>query len=125
MYTNMDSYVNKRMKLKLFLSSLPTLPSIIAITEVNPKNYSEAVIESELVLDGYQLFCVHLSEKNYRGVLIYVKNNISACQIDIESTFEEYIVVKIRSESQELLVCCIYRSPNSTVENDKKMLDIG
>ena len=124
MYTNMDSFINKRMELDIFLSSLEYKPNIIAITEVNSKRFVDDITESELSIEGYDMFSVHLSEKNFRGVVIYVDKRLVANQVEIETKFNEFIAVKIRGGASEILVCNIYRSPNSSVANDKELCEL-
>lgn len=46
-----------------------------------------------------------------------------ATQVEIESKFNEFIAVKIRGGNSEILVCCIYRSPNSNAANDKELCE--
>jgi exonuclease III len=124
LYTNMDSYINKRKEFKLFLETLSSKPHVIALTEINSKRqYAERVVESELQIDGYRLYCSNLSVEKRRGVLLYVDVALTSTQLDIESAFNEYIAVKIRGEFNELLVCNVYRSPNSSAENDKHLFE--
>ena len=119
LYTNMDCYINKRKEFCLFLGTLCSRPHVIALTEVNSKKQdAEKVEESELQIDGYNLYCSNLSVEKRRGVLLYVDVALSTTQLDIASEFNEYIAVKIRGRASELIVCNVYRSPNSSSEND-------
>lgn len=77
MYTNMDSIVNKRMEFILFLSSLKNQPNVIAITEVNSKRHIDGLSESELCIEGYDMFSVHLSEKKLPGSGYLCREEIS------------------------------------------------
>jgi hypothetical protein len=106
------------------LETLSSKPRVIALTEINSKRqYAERVVESELQIDGYRLYCSNLSVEKRRGVLLYVDVALTSTQLDIESAFNEYIAVKIRGEFNELLVCNVYRSPNSSAENDKHLFE--
>ena len=52
-YTNSDQCLNKIYELKLRIYNADTKPSLIAITEVNPKNNRNPIIMSELKIDNF------------------------------------------------------------------------
>ena len=54
---------------------------------------------------------------------MYVDKQVEAAQVVFATEFDEYMVVKIRGGKGEILVCTIYRSPNSNLENDKNLLE--
>ena len=70
-YTNSDQFLNKIDELKLRIYNADTKPSIIAITEVNPKNNRNPIIMSELKIDN---FLEPLYNPDGRGICIYLAN---------------------------------------------------
>ena len=125
LYTNADCFTNKREDLSLLLSSLSFKPSAIIITEVNSKVPVNNLNESEFNLNGYNLFSINVGLSKKRGIIIYIDNSFSACQIEILSDFSEVLCVQIKHVDKYLLtICAVYRSPNSTIQNDLLLLDL-
>ena len=58
-YTNMDSFVNKRTEFNLFLKDLANRPDVISATEVNPKRKCIGLRGEEFTIVGYEMFSVH------------------------------------------------------------------
>ena len=54
-----------------------------------------------------------------RGVLIYVHNSLIAKQLDYEQPPQEIVTVEIKGHNDTLTISSIYRSPNSSEDNDK------
>ena len=124
MYTNVDSLSNKFYDLKLFLNSLSNTPKVIAITEVNPKSVIYKRKESEFSLEGYNLFSVNVGNTTHRGIIVYISKEISATEIYVSAKFSECLLLQLRVDVNELfLIGTFYRSPNSSLENDKCLLD--
>ena len=115
-YSNADSFINKLDEFKTrFMSDKP---DIIMITEVLPKNSTFEIMKSEISLDGYDMFPENFPIKNSRGIVIYVKSELKAVEIDINQHFSEYCCIKINlKDNDKLLVVCVYRSPSSDIEN--------
>ena len=123
LYTNADNgLLNKRDQLKTRIDD--SKPDIILITEILPKNRLRPVENIELKLDGYDLF-TNIPTGSKRGVLIYTKTTLKAspCKTDMESKFEEncWCEVKLKGKDK-ILIGCIYRSPNSDLGNNDKLL---
>ena len=74
-------------------------PNIIGLTEMKPKNPRYLLQEAEIGIDGYE--CWPAISSSGRGVAIY-----TMCRGD------------------KLLVGCVYRSPNSTNENNALLLEL-
>jgi hypothetical protein len=55
MYTNIDSLINKKDELVCRVHELD--PDIIGVTEILPKSTRQEILEQDLYIDGYQLFC--------------------------------------------------------------------
>lgn len=117
MYTNADSLHNKLSELKVLLDSLTKKPKIIAITEVKDKT-NQDVKAQEFSIPGYLIYSNNLSD-NSRGVIIYVDSALESSEISLTSNFKENVIIKVKgSDNLNLTVCTIYRSPNSSLEND-------
>jgi len=93
-------------------------PQILALTEVNAKNYKYPLQESELQISGYNMFSTGIGDKNSRGILVYVHNSLHATQLDLLDFKEN---VSIHLEDHSINICTIYRSPNSDFYNDIKL----
>ncbi len=96
------------------------MPSIIAITEVKPKNSRFLVNHAELHIQDYEMFSANLDCNTGRGVAIYVHTSLQASQIDDVPPGEESLWLEIKlAHTDKLLVGCCYRSPGSTQANDE------
>ncbi|KAJ8033370.1 hypothetical protein HOLleu_23586 [Holothuria leucospilota] len=97
-------------------------PDIIFITESLPKTSRFSVQVSELGISGYQLFT---NDDPKRGVCVYVKETLTCHQLrKFTSDSKDTEVIWIEFEltgSNKLLLGCIYRSPNSTDEQNLKL----
>ena len=122
MYTNIDSLYNKLDLLKCTLYNMEHIPNIIILTEINAKNFKYPVLESELQISGYNLFCKNLSIKSKRGIAIYVDNKLNSLCIDDLIEFNEGLLINITGKNNNLAIFCVYRSPNSNLDNDDKLL---
>ena len=118
-YTNIDCMTSSKHK-ELELIMETENPDIIVITEVEAKNTRNKIQESELQLTGYSLF--HNLETGSRGICVYVKEELNSNESDINPQFSESLWVEIKETvTKKTLVGCIYRSPNSTEENNEKL----
>jgi hypothetical protein len=117
MYTNADCLRNKLCELKLILQSLSQKPKIIAITEVKDK-INDNIIFQEFSIPGYSVYSNKFSE-NSRGVIIYVENSLESSEVPLASKFKENVIVTVKgSNNLNLTICNVYRSPNSSLDND-------
>ena len=79
--------------------------------------------KSHYSLDGYSMFCSDPSIG--RGCVLYIKASIPVIQIEFDNNFQESIWCSINlTGSDKLLIGCIYRSPNSNIENNKELLNL-
>ncbi len=120
-YTNADSLLNKVNEL-IALATLKE-PDVIMITESLPKNVQSPVQESELSIgDGYDLFS-NLDEPSCsRGVCIYVKKHLGANQLQLDASVRESVWCELKLKGPDkLLIGCIYRSPNSSPDENSKV----
>ena len=92
----------------------------LVFTEINAKNTSRQMVESEISLKGYCVY--HNLEKRNRGICIYIREDLNSCESEIKADFKESLWVEIReSVVQKTLIGCVYRSPNSTEENNRDL----
>ena len=111
--------MNKRSELKVVVDMYK--PDIIGITEVKPKTKRYNIQESELSLDGYDLF--HNLEERGRG-LLYVRTVLKpSLYQDVSSEYSEKLFVECAiNDNEGLLIGLIYRSqddPNAKDNADK------
>ena len=116
----MDSLLNKIIELEARLSVAN--PDVLALCEIYPKHCLLPVDEAELQLKGYDLY---LPSKSHRGVAIYCKKNLQTRYFAVDGIdFEEHVWCLISDGSEEILVGCIYRSPNSNSDNNHTLLQL-
>lgn len=94
---------------------------MIAVTEVFPKSCRYKPTLAELNIDGYEC---HVNEEGHRGVALYIKNEISATRVHLDTNYEESVWAKCKlNKTDKLLIGVIYRSPNSSEENNERLND--
>ena len=123
MYTNADTLTNKMPELKALVKDIQ--PSVIAITEVIPKNYRYPVQKAEIkISEDYNIFPECISNMG-RGITIQLHKSIEAQEVNIQTTFEESIWCEGKLEGNDrLLIGCIYRSESGTTENNNKLREL-
>ena len=115
MYTNVDSFMNKRDELRALIQNKSY--DVIALTEILLKNKDQFDISSvEWKMDGYDMFISPPNVFTKRGCLMYTKEGLNALQLDSKIyQFVEYVQLGIHFENgKKLLISCIYRSPSAT-----------
>jgi len=119
MYTNLDTFNNKRTELQARISIVS--PDIIGITEVNPKSAKWTLNHADLQVQGYSLF----ADLGRRGVALYVKESMRTCEIIPKDPCDDTVWCEIRINNKErLLVGVVYRSPSSTEEDNRKLISL-
>ena len=120
MYSNVDSLPNKRQQLVALINNAPCKPKLIALTEIKHKNKWDTDL-SELAIPGYNIYSNNLNI-NSRGIIVYVSQDLLCKQLNHDSHFSEFILLEIAcKDSTKLTVGVFYRSPCSTVENDRNL----
>ena len=118
MYTNADSIINKIDELRYIVKKDLTDVSLVVITEVNRKHIVGKIEESEVKIDGYCLFSINFSLSHFGGIFCYVRNELNASCVSLNTNFNEYLCVKM----DNLLVLIVYRSPHSDTVNNQGLL---
>jgi hypothetical protein len=123
MYTNADQLKNKMTELEIRAGTLR--PMIIGITEVkakNPKGIQSSQEYSFETLNNYKMFSKNLETNVGRGLLLYVDTNLPCSEIEVDTSFEEFLAVRIQvSIHNTLLVLLVYRSDSGTTENNMEL----
>ena len=120
MYTNIDTFLNKREELLTRLSADD--PDILGIVELLPKKRVE-FNSCEYKLPNYTLF---MGPNPTRGVAIYIRDKFKArAHYFLYNDFEEVIWCVVHLDrGEKLLVGVIYRSPNSSGNNNNSLLKL-
>ena len=102
---------------------------VIGITEVKPKNSKNILNPAEFNLEWtneYNMFYTNIDNNIGRGLILYVDKSVHAEEVKLESTFQENIFVKIKTNKQEqILIGLVYRSPSdTTIENNRDLCNL-
>ena len=117
LYTNAQSVVKKMPELRALVAMKK--PDVIALTETwtNPD-----IDNSFLHIDNYEIIerqdRVDTRGGRGGGILVYVKKGICAWKEDMDGGFCQSVGVKLKGNGRELGIYVVYRSPNSSREND-------
>ena len=123
MYTNADSLINKFPEFKTIVTN--TKPLIIAVTEFKPKNSRYALTAPELALQDYDMFHTPLEDPDGRGCIIYTHKDLKATEVTMKGQYRDHVWCAVRlNNHDELLVGCIYRSPNSNSASNEHLNEI-
>ena len=80
--------------------------------------------KAELNLSEYELFPSNFPTGAKRGIILYVKEELNATEIEINSKFDESVWVKLPLLKNDYLLCgCIYKSTSSDEEKHKVLND--
>ena len=121
-YTNADTLHNKKTELYTRITCEDS-PDAIIVTEALPKTHGSGIGFPELQMDGYNLY--HNDTTQGRGIVIYVRKSLKAWEIPVKSNFEEYLSINIELNNKEkLTICAIYRSPNSSPDNNQNLIEL-
>ena len=94
-------------------------PAVIGIVEVKPKNPRYELQECEMAIDRYDIFTL---EEEGRGVCLYAKQDLRPTLVTVDNSFKESVFIKCQLDREENAIFgLLYRSPNSTDENNKQL----
>ena len=99
-------------------------PDVIGITEIKPKLPRHKVEESEIAFEGYEVF--HNLDNEGRGIALFVKSELNPTPSDkLNALFTEHISVDCtQGDGTVVTFCLIYRSPNSSHENNQRLCEL-
>ncbi len=116
--------INKRTEL-LHVIELDK-PDIICLSEILPKHSKYSVLLTELQIKGYDCFTNINDMDCKRGVAVYTKDHLCAVPSKVKEsmifTESAWCEIALRGNDR-LYIGGIYRSPNSSDENNKKLND--
>ena len=119
--------LNKRHELLVMIEK--NNPDVICITEVIPKKLRIKVQPSELKIDGFDCFSnIQNNIEDVRGTVLYVREQYKAQQLILPKKQAE-VAETVWCEipligSDKFLIGGIYRSPNSTAENNTALNEL-
>ena len=113
--------MNKRDELVAYAMS--ENPDIISITETW-LNTSDKHLISEVNIPGYNMFLNCRENRKGGGVILYIKDTISATEIEkVNRAAYESIYVKIKVNGKYIILATIYRPPKMSLEDDSLLYD--
>ena len=105
-------------------------PDIMLFTEVIPKAQKNPIHETQIKIDGYEHYTnfnfsdPNLGSSGIRGVVIYVKENISCREVKPKTIYSDHVWVELSQRKNDTLLCgCIYRSPTKEKVDTKRTTD--
>ena len=115
---NARSIINKKDELNIMVDDIK--PHIIGITETWANNY---ITYAELGLEGYAMFRKDRMGRRRGGVLLYIKDNIPAYEVQLqeEADCNEAIWCKLVTGHTTVTIGVVYRCPNITKQNNEKI----
>ena len=121
MYTNAQSILRKMDELRAYASDRD--PDMIMLTETWT---NEGIEDVFLKIKGYELVARSDREDTVGGrgggILVYGKKEINCWRVEAECEFNQRVSIKVKLEAKtEMTMHCIYRSPNSTRQNDEAL----
>ena len=125
LYTNADTLTNKMDELKLLTRD--ESPDVIAVNEVLPKKSMFLVQEQELQIDGFNMVSnlEATSRTSIRGLVLYINNNFTYTVKELDNDFQEYIFIDVILFTGSVVsIGLIYRSPNSSYQNNILLLKV-
>ena len=115
-YANLQSIFNKKHEIEEYIEE----------TKIDMMFFTESFINDdhqpvEYDFIGYQCF---VAKKQRGGACIYAKNSLSPYEIQPPNKTEDSCWVVINTKNYvKRLYGCVYRSPNSSHENNVKLMD--
>ena len=97
-------------------------PDVLCFTETLDKRNPE-LTEAEAKINGYETF---LGKNPQRGTVIYVKETLNPKRsLEHETNdYTEHVWCSIKYNDENILIGNIYRSPNSSDNNNEKLLNL-
>ena len=123
MYLNAQNILKKIDELRVNVNIVN--PDVIIIVEAWT---NDAISDEFLCIKDYEL--LERKDRNDTmggrggGLLAYVKNDLCAWKEEINSNFNQGGTIKLKmKEKGELIIHIMYRSPNSTKDNDHELCE--
>lgn len=121
LYSNVDSFRDKKEEILILVNEHN--PDLIGLVELKPKTGTYTLVEADWHIDGYDAW-PKLSSPG-RGVVLYTRQSLQAVEAQCNITYNDSIFCKIKlRDNDNLVVGTIYRSPNSSCENNDKLHEV-
>ena len=120
MFTNADTLTkDKMLELLQTIYNRSTLPHVFAISEAKPKNSKTDFHPVTVQIPSYNMepLNMELTDKG-RGMLLFLRDDLDYRPIDTSSKIDELLYVSIKLQMETLFLASVYRSPNSSTENN-------
>ena len=121
LYTNADGLLNKKNELLTLIDDKK--PNIVVITEAKAKNQAK-MNRAEYEIPNFEFFS-NVNPK--RAIALYIREELNAqeCTVMNDTKFEECVWVHFTTgDGQKVLFGCIYKSPNSSKENEDRLFEL-
>ena len=120
-YTNAQSILKKMDELRSYI--VEREPEMIMITETWT---NETIDDNFLKIKGYEMVARNDREDTAGGrgggILVYAKKELNCWKEGGENEFTQHVSVRVKWEKQvEMSMHCVYRSPNSSRQNDEAL----
>lgn len=73
----------------------------------------------EYSIKGYEIIEKDVNAEEGRGPLVYVREDLFFSEIDTEN-----LCIKVKCKAKDILTASIYRSPNSTMADNDRLLNV-
>ena len=123
MYTNIDYLSNNIAYIREFYNFNKIKPNIIILNKINAKNYKYLIINTEMLIPGCNMFRKNLSQKGFGGLALYIENKYDCIEIEL-AKFDIFIILRLTEICTKLYICVIYRSPQSSSNNDITLINL-
>ena len=122
MLTNADSLSNKTTELRSRIKTWKNNQTLLPSQKSNLINAGFILSNADYKIERYEAHTHNLDSGTGRGIIIYVKSKLNVLILNFTTDFTEHLGIQIRLANRELLTfACIYRSPNSTDENNEQL----
>ena len=113
---------DKLSELKCKIDQATDKPDIIAISEVKPTKYRRTLSIEEYHINCYAIEHLNIIDSNKeKCMVLYLRDTLRYNVVTPTSNFEEVIIVQWNLINEPLILASIYRSPDSTIENNKSL----
>ena len=120
MFTNAETLTkDKMLELLQTIYNRSTLPHVIVISEAIPKHSKTDFNPVTVQIPSYNMepLNMKLTDKG-RGMLLFLRDDLDYRPIDTSSKIDELLYVLFKLQIETLFLASVYRSPNSSTENN-------
>ena len=119
LYSNVQSMVNKIGELRAVIEM--EKPDVVVLTETWT---NEAISDAYIQLNGFEMVARRDRQDTTGGrgggIVVFVRG-VQAWNEEVETTFNQCAHIKLENGKKEINLYVVYRSPNSSKENDAEL----